>query len=396
MRIPGVNAPATLGNSSAIVLLTPTGVRLVGAPNRRTGPSRPARRTADWNGWFAAFGMDSSAAYTPVPLIASRAHFCDTGYGVARTVALGARRTPRDRADGCLSRAPHALHGRPATGGVTTYAVDQSIAVSGSFDFLLHAVSLTCCRTCSRSISRGAISSSGAATGVGARASVFVFFSEHRRSRVLDTACQKSASPACSATCSRTCAGAIRSFITMGMWFAYVALEPYARLWPRVLVSWTRLLSGSVPRSARRTRPARGSGTRRHRLRAVDRNYAIALRLRARRGCPPLASYSQFVRALTPAPAFGRALLRGIGLRARRAASGCSSCSSLRLARGAPDAFALVEPACSHAVSGAGRPADRLEAGVARPRASWSSASCLSCSESAHATVAVAWTALVR
>ncbi len=31
----------------------------------------------------------------------------------------------------------------------------------------------------------------------------------------------------------------------MGMWFAYVALEPYVRrLWPRVLVSWTRLLTG--------------------------------------------------------------------------------------------------------------------------------------------------------
>jgi serine/threonine-protein kinase len=31
----------------------------------------------------------------------------------------------------------------------------------------------------------------------------------------------------------------------VGMWFAYVALEPYVRrLWPRMLVSWTRLVSG--------------------------------------------------------------------------------------------------------------------------------------------------------
>src|SRR5262249_38063081 len=29
------------------------------------------------------------------------------------------------------------------------------------------------------------------------------------------------------------------------IWFAYMALEPYVRrLWPRMLVSWTRLLSG--------------------------------------------------------------------------------------------------------------------------------------------------------
>jgi serine/threonine-protein kinase len=33
----------------------------------------------------------------------------------------------------------------------------------------------------------------------------------------------------------------------VGMWFAYVALEPYLRrLWPRMLVSWTRVLSGRL------------------------------------------------------------------------------------------------------------------------------------------------------
>ncbi len=33
----------------------------------------------------------------------------------------------------------------------------------------------------------------------------------------------------------------------MGMWFAYVALEPYVRrVWPRVLVSWARLLTGRL------------------------------------------------------------------------------------------------------------------------------------------------------
>jgi serine/threonine-protein kinase len=33
----------------------------------------------------------------------------------------------------------------------------------------------------------------------------------------------------------------------MEMWFAYVALEPFVRrIWPRVLVSWTRLLTGRV------------------------------------------------------------------------------------------------------------------------------------------------------
>jgi serine/threonine-protein kinase len=33
----------------------------------------------------------------------------------------------------------------------------------------------------------------------------------------------------------------------VGMWFAYMALEPYLRrLWPRILVSWTRLVSGRV------------------------------------------------------------------------------------------------------------------------------------------------------
>jgi uncharacterized membrane protein YjjB (DUF3815 family) len=40
---------------------------------------------------------------------------------------------------------------------------------------------------------------------------------------------------------------AAATFYTIFTWFFYLALEPYARrLWPTMLVAWTRLLSGRM------------------------------------------------------------------------------------------------------------------------------------------------------
>ena len=53
------------------------------------------------------------------------------------------------------------------------------------------------------------------------------------------------------------------------VWFLYIALEPYARrLWPEMLISWNRVLSGRFPRSPARPGHSDRRG-RRHRIPAV-------------------------------------------------------------------------------------------------------------------------------
>ncbi|MFN8588968.1 MAG: serine/threonine-protein kinase [Candidatus Eisenbacteria bacterium] len=295
-EVPNPVAPATLGNSSAIVLLDPNG-RLVGL--RAEPPDTVKARNGgrpDWNGWFAAFGMDSNA-YTPVPLVRPVPALCDTAMawhgpspwtgGDTATVQMGASR----------GRLTHFTV--VSDWGVTNTPVDELAPVTtGPFDFLLELFLDVLPYVLSvyfawRNLKLGRGDWRGAT-----RIAVFVFFMNIGEAVFSNRLSEVGVTGLLGDLFSGRAQG--HSLIhAMGMWFAYVALEPYVRrLWPRLLVSWTRLLSGRFrdPLVGRDLLVGAALGAAVSALSIA--NYAIAPKL-GLGWVPALASFSQF-EALTP------------------------------------------------------------------------------------------------
>jgi len=241
-EVPGLTQPPTLGNSSAVVLLDPNG-RLVGL--RAEPPdSVPARNGGrpDWTGWFAAFGMDT-AAYTPAPLARPVPALCDTAMawhgpspwtgGDTATVQMGASR----------GRLTHFTV--VSDWGVPSSPVDELQPVTRSplefpnellFDVLPYVLSVYFAW---RNLKLGRGDWRGAT-----RIAVFVFLMNIGEAVFANRFSEVGITGLLADLFSGRAQG--HSLVhAIGMWFAYVALEPYVRrLWPRLLVSWTRLVSG--------------------------------------------------------------------------------------------------------------------------------------------------------
>ncbi len=239
---PGVTQPAVLGNSSAMVLLTPEG-RLVGL--RAEPPDSVRARNGgrpNWNGWFAAFGMDS-LAYTPVALARPVPALCDTAMAWrgpspwnsadSATIQMGASR----------GRLTHFTV--VSTWGVARTPVDvvrpvrrepTELPLELLFDVAPYLLSVFFAM---RNLQLGRGDWRGAT-----RIAVFVFFMNVGEAVFATRLSEVGIVGVLEDLFSGRAQG--HALIhAMGMWFAYVALEPYVRrLWPRVLVSWTRLLTG--------------------------------------------------------------------------------------------------------------------------------------------------------
>ncbi len=241
-EVPGVSEPATLGNSSALVLLTPDG-KLLGLraePPDSVGAKNGGR--PDWNGWFAAFGMDS-AAYTPVPLARPVPALCDTAMAWRGPSPWDAADTATVQMGASRGRLTHftvvSKWGVPATpvdklAPVTTQATDLPFTLI--FSFMPYVLSIFFAM---RNLQTGRGDWRGAT-----RIAVFVFFMNIGEGVFATRLSEVGLNGVLTDMLHGRAQG--HSLIhAMGMWFAYVALEPYVRrLWPRVLVSWTRLLTG--------------------------------------------------------------------------------------------------------------------------------------------------------
>ncbi len=241
-EIPGVMEPAVLGNSNALVLLTPEG-RLVGL--RAEPPdSLPARNGGrpDWNAWFAAFGMDS-AAYAPVALARPVPALCDTAMAWrgpspwnpadTATVQMGAS---RGRLTHFTVLSPWGVPSTPVDvlRPVRRQAADLPLLlVFGVVPVLLSVYFAVRNLQTGRGDWRGAT-----------RIAVFVFLMNVGEAVFASRLSEVGIDGVLSDLFQGRALG--HSLIhAMDMWFAYVALEPYVRrIWPRVLVSWTRLLTG--------------------------------------------------------------------------------------------------------------------------------------------------------
>jgi hypothetical protein len=241
-EMPGVVQPAVLGNSSAMVLLTPEG-RLIGlrAEPPDSLPARDGGRP-DWNGWFAAFGMDS-AAYTPVALARPVPALCDTAMAWRGPSPWDAADTATVQMGASRGRLTHFTV--VSAWGVPQSPVDivrpvQRQATELPIELLFEVIPyLLSVFFAMRNLKLGRGDWRGAT-----RIAVFVFFMNVGEA-VFATRLSEVGIVGVLEDLFGGRAQGHALIHAMGMWFAYVALEPYVRrLWPRVLVSWTRLLTG--------------------------------------------------------------------------------------------------------------------------------------------------------
>lgn len=243
-ELPGVEGPPVIGNSSALVLLTPEG-RLAGF--RAEPPdSLPARNGGrpEWAAWMAAFGMDS-LAYRPVALARPVPALCDSAMAWigpspwdpadSATVQMGAS---RGRLTHFTVVSPWGVSKTPVDflRPITRQATDLPLSLLlGALPVVLSAFFAVRNLQLGRGDWRGAT-----------RIAVFVFIANIGEAVFATRLSEVGIAGVLDDLFHGRAMG--HSLIhAMQMWFSYVALEPYVRrLWPRVLVSWTRLLTGRV------------------------------------------------------------------------------------------------------------------------------------------------------
>jgi len=243
-EIPGVALPAVLGQSSAVVLLTPEG-RVVGL--RAEPPDSVAARAAgrpDWRGWFAAFDMDT-AAYTPVALARPVPALCDTAMAWRGPSPWDSADTATVQMGASRGRLTHFSVVSPW--GVPDTPIDVLAPVSGQavelFNTLWFAVVpiLLSLYFAMRNLQMGRGDWRGAT-----RIAAFVFVMNIGEGLFANRLSEVGLHGVLGDMFAGRALGHALMH-AMQMWFAYVALEPYVRrLWPRVLVSWARMLSGRV------------------------------------------------------------------------------------------------------------------------------------------------------
>lgn len=240
----GVNRPPLFAAGEAAVLLDPAG-RLIGLRAIPPDTMRAADRAHPrWSALWAASGLDS-ATFTPAPLARPVPAMCDSAAawtgplpwsgGETVTVQMGASR-------GRLAHFTIVHDWGATTAPVDSLEADPAASLDW-IEFLVFALLPLAASVYfgTRNLQLGRGDWRGAT-----RIAVFVFVMN-----VLEAIfTTRLAEVGLIGVGWDLIAGRAfgHSLIhAMSMWFAYVALEPYVRrLWPRILVSWARLVSGRV------------------------------------------------------------------------------------------------------------------------------------------------------
>lgn len=241
---PGVNDPPLLAAGQATVLLDPAG-RLIGleaipADSAKFSPGA----TPQWGVLLEAAGLDT-AALTPAALVRPVPATCDSAAAWAARLPWAANEQVTVQAGASRGRLVHftMVH----NWGRSTAPVDSlEVQTSGGVDwgnFLVFALLplIASVYFGARNLKLGRGDRRGAT-----RIAVFVFCMNILESAFTTRLSEDGLLSAGADWVSGRAFG--HSLMhSVSMWFAYVALEPYIRkLWPRMLVSWTRLISGRL------------------------------------------------------------------------------------------------------------------------------------------------------
>ena len=240
--VPGVNQPALIGAGEATVLFDPAG-RLIGLraiPADSVPPANGGHPA--WSVFWTAAGLDS-AAFTPAPLRRPVPAFCDSATAWTGTLPWNHAEPVTVQMGASRGRLAHftIVH----DWGFTTSPIDSLGAdpskSSEWANFLLFSLLplIASIYFATRNLQLGRGDWRNAS-----RIAVFVLiataFEGIFATKLSEVGLLGLGGDLAS---GRSIAHALLHSVSM--WFSYVALEPYVRrLWPRMLVSWTRLLSG--------------------------------------------------------------------------------------------------------------------------------------------------------
>ncbi len=238
------NDPPLLAQGQARVLLDPAG-HLVGL--EAMPPDSVAAAPGgvpDWKPLFTAAGLDM-AAFTPAPLPLPRPATCDSAAAWTGTLPWGTHEKVTVQAGASRGRLVQfaIVHAWGNSVSPLRPTPPPSNDVGGWVNWLLNGLvpfvaSLFFAR---RNILLGRGDRKGAT-----RIAVFVFTMNILENAFPARLSETGLLPVLQGwTYGRTLGHAFIHGVTM--WFSYIALEPYVRrLWPRMLVSWTRVLSGRL------------------------------------------------------------------------------------------------------------------------------------------------------
>ncbi len=241
-EITGVNDPPLLAAGQATVLLDPAG-RLVGlqAIPPDSIPAAPGG-VPEWKTLFDAAGLDM-ATFAPAPLAQPAPATCDSAAAWTGTLPWASNEKITVQAGASRGRLVHfaIVHDWGSSLSPVNFQAPARDSAMDWLSFLIFTLLpfVASVYFARRNILLGRGDRKGAT-----RIAVFVFIMN----------LLENAFPA------RLAENGLLSLISgwvdgrafghalihaVSMWFAYLALEPYVRrLWPRILVSWTRMLSG--------------------------------------------------------------------------------------------------------------------------------------------------------
>ncbi len=235
---PDIDDPPHLGRSEAAVLLNPRGDLLA----LRAIPPDSVRGSGDagaaWRVAFAAAGLDP-AGFTPAPNVRPVPAVCDSALAWRGPARAG---SPPAMLEMGASRGRLVWFERNRPGGWTGDPLAEHRAPGADWLEVFYFVPLAAMAWfAAQNIRLGRGDWRGAT-----RIAIFVFATNLLIS-MFSTRLSEVGPAAALANWSAGRSFGHAAMHMLEMWFAYMALEPYVRrLWPRMLVSWARLVSGRV------------------------------------------------------------------------------------------------------------------------------------------------------
>lgn len=239
-EIPDVGEPGGLAPGEAVVMLTPDG-RLEGLRVVPPDSVKSAAGPVQWGTWLAAAGLDT-LGFQPVAPARPAPASCDTSAAWRGTLANG-RDTATVQMGASRGRLTYftIIHNWGVTTAVVDAARPRTSSAQDLFDLILFAFTPLVASVFfgwrNLQLGRGDWRSASRIAG-------FVFVMNMLESLFTTKLAEVGIVGAGWDWVAGRAFG--HSLIhAVSMWFAYMALEPYVRrLWPRILVSWTRLVSG--------------------------------------------------------------------------------------------------------------------------------------------------------
>ncbi|MFN0150257.1 MAG: serine/threonine-protein kinase [bacterium] len=237
-----VNDPPLLATGQARVLLDPEG-RLVGLESfpSDTLLAAPAR-TLDWNVLFEAAGLDP-ATFAPAALVRPIPATCDSSAAWTGPLPWANAEAVTLQAGASRGRLVYftVVHDWGASTAPLELSAEEPVTALHWSDFLLFTLLSGAASVyfATRNLRLGRGDRKGAT-----RIAVFVFVMNILES-AFTTRLSEDGLLSVGMDWMNGFAFGHSLMHAVVMWFAYVALEPYVRrLWPRLLVSWARLVSG--------------------------------------------------------------------------------------------------------------------------------------------------------